>query len=111
MISATLQQALPTEYGSSAGGSDSATSTQESGPTEPGSTDRESDSATSTQESGPTEPGSGDGGSGSGRPILCSIKGNCSCLFKRFDVTVRCTSVGNKLDEIASELPSTTTHL
>ena len=52
-----------------------------------------------------------DGGSSSELPFLCSVKGNCSCLFEDFDVIVVCTSVGNKLDEIANELPSTTTHL
>lgn len=58
-----------------------------------------------------TRGSSGDGGSSSELPFLCSVKGNCSCLFEDFDVIVVCTSVGNKLDEIANELPNTTTHL
>lgn len=89
----------------------SAASPQELSPTGSGSGENGSDSATSQPELSPTtEPGSDDG-SGSGLSILCSVKGNCSCLFEDFEVTVICTSVGNKFDEIANELPSTTTHL
>ena len=43
--------------------------------------------------------------------FLCSKAGNCACLFKRPSVTVKCTSAGDKLDKIASELPPKTTHL
>ena len=43
--------------------------------------------------------------------VLCSEAGNCSCLIKKSYVTVKCTSVGDKLDEIVSELPKTTTYL
>lgn len=50
-----------------------------------------------------------------GRPFqfddLCSKAGNCTCLFERYHVTVKCTSAGDKLGEIASELPQSTTHL
>lgn len=43
--------------------------------------------------------------------VLCSEAGNCTCLIKKSYVTVKCTSVGDKLDEIVSELPKTTTYL
>ena len=43
--------------------------------------------------------------------VLCSDAGNCTCLFEKSHVTVKCTSVGDNLDEIASKLPETTTHL
>ena len=55
--------------------------------------------------------GSGDNGIGLGSPFLCSVTGNCSCQFDHFGDTIRCTSVGNNLDEIAKNLPNTTTHL
>lgn len=68
------------------------------------------------RDAGSGERGSGDGGNsddGSGleSPFLCSVAGNCSCKFDDFGDTVRCTSVGNNLDEIAKNLPKTTTHL
>lgn len=50
-------------------------------------------------------------GSRSGSAVLCSEAGNCTCLFEKFHVAVKCTSAGDKLDEIASELPQNTTHL
>ena len=76
----------------------------------------------SQQRQPPPGPGSGDGGSGEigsshdggsglGPPIMCSVAGNCSCQFDDFGNTVKCTSVGNNLDEIAKTLPKTTTHL
>lgn len=79
-------------------------------------------SVTSQQRQPPPGPGSGDGGSGDsgsshdggsglGPSFLCSVAGNCSCQFDDFGDTVKCTSVGNKLDEIAKRLPKTTTHL
>ena len=43
--------------------------------------------------------------------VLCSDAGNCTCLFEKSHVTVKCTSVGDNLDEIASKLPETTTHM
>lgn len=43
--------------------------------------------------------------------VLCSEAGNCSCFFEKFRVTVKCTSVGDNLDQIGSILPQTTTHL
>lgn len=42
---------------------------------------------------------------------LCSEVGNCTCLFEGHRVTVKCTSVRNNFDEIASKLPTTTTQL
>lgn len=42
---------------------------------------------------------------------LCSEAGNCTCLFQKFYVIVKCTSAGDKLEEIAKDLPKTTTHL
>ena len=62
-------------------------------------------------DSGSGDSGSGDIGSGLGPPFWCSVAGNCSCQFDDFGVTVKCTSVGNNLDEIAQNLPKTTTHL
>lgn len=50
---------------------------------------------------------SGDNGS----EVLCSEAGNCSCLFEKTRVTVECFSVGDNFDEIASEIPKTSTHL
>lgn len=46
-----------------------------------------------------------------GAKILCSQALNCTCLFEELRVTVECTSAGDKLDKISSELPKTTTHL
>ena len=43
--------------------------------------------------------------------ILCTEAGNCTCLFEKLNVTVKCTSAGHKLEEIISELPKTTTNL
>ena len=43
--------------------------------------------------------------------VMCSETGNCTCLFGKLDVTVKCTSVGDELYKIASGLPRTTTHL
>lgn len=43
--------------------------------------------------------------------VLCSETGNCTCLFEEFDVIVKCTHAGDKLEKFASELPKTTTHL
>ena len=43
--------------------------------------------------------------------FLCSEAGNCTCLFEKFQVTVKCNSAGEKLDVIAPELPKATTHL
>ena len=43
--------------------------------------------------------------------VLCSKAGNCTCFFEKFRVIVKCTSVGDKLDEFANELPQTTSHL
>lgn len=42
---------------------------------------------------------------------LCSEAGNCTCLFKKPHVIVKCTSAGDKLKEVAKDLPKTTTHL
>lgn len=56
---------------------------------------------------------SDEGGVGS-RPsaaVLCSEAGNCICLYDALNVTVICTSAGDRLNEIASELPQTTTNL
>ena len=50
-------------------------------------------------------------GAGNGSEVLCSEEGNCTCLFERLGVTVKCSSVGDKLDGIAFELPQTATHL
>lgn len=64
------------------------------------------------QESLNSEASDGEGaGSRFESEVLCSEAGNCTCLFEKFHVTVKCTSVGDKLDEIASDLPQTTTHL
>lgn len=43
--------------------------------------------------------------------VMCSEAGNCSCRFAMLYVTVKCTNAGDKLDEIVSRLPTTTTHL
>lgn len=43
--------------------------------------------------------------------VFCSKAGNCTCLFEKYHIEVKCTSIGDKLDEIASELPQTATHL
>ena len=100
VISATSQQRQPSRapasghYGSGDGG------TGDGGSGHSGSVD-----------SGSADSGSGDIGSGLGPPFWCSVAGNCSCQFDDFGVTVKCTSVGNNLDEIAKELPKTTTHL
>lgn len=60
--------------------------------------------------------GGADGGeessdNGSESAFLCSYAGNCTCVFTKLGVTVKCTSVGNELDKIAYKLPETTTHL
>lgn len=53
--------------------------------------------------------------SGAGRlfesAVLCSEAGNCTCLFAKPHVIVKCTSTGDKLDKILSELPETTTQM
>lgn len=44
----------------------------------------------------------------------CSEKGNCTCWFQdpaNDAVCVTCTSVGDQFDEIARDLPNSTTHL
>ena len=47
-----------------------------------------------------------------GVAFTCSDTGNCTCFFEDpANVTVTCTSVGDKLDEIAQALPESTTHL
>ena len=43
--------------------------------------------------------------------VLCSDAGNCTCMFEKSHVKVKCTSVGDNLDEIASKIPKRTTHL
>lgn len=43
--------------------------------------------------------------------VLCAEAGNCTCSFEKSHVTVKCASVGDKLDEIVSSLPQTTTRL
>lgn len=53
----------------------------------------------------------GDKGSFLESAIFCSKAANCTCLFEKFRVTVKCTSAGDNFDEIAFELPHTATHL
>lgn len=72
-------------------------------------------SATSTQlrqEGGGSE-ASDEGGAGSRSEsaVWCLEAGNCTCLFEKSHVTVICTSAGDRLDDITSKLPKTTTHL
>lgn len=43
--------------------------------------------------------------------VLCSEELNCTCLFEKLRVIVKCTSAGDKLDKIAFQLPQTTTQL
>ena len=64
------------------------------------------------QESG-IDKASNIGGAGSRveSAVWCSEVGNCTCIFEKILVTVICTSAGDRLDEIASKLPQTTTHL
>ena len=50
-------------------------------------------------------------GSHFGSVVLCSEAGNCTCVFEKFRVIVKCTSVGDKLGELAYEFPQTTSHL
>lgn len=65
----------------------------------------------------PRERGNGDysyghsAGSNFDSAVSCSEAGNCTCLFKNFHVIVKCTSAGDKLEEIAKDLPKTATHL
>ena len=55
--------------------------------------------------------GGDDNSSIDGSEVLCSKAGTCICRFEGLDVTVKCTSAGDKLDKIVSDLPPTTTHL
>ena len=50
-------------------------------------------------------------GRNEGSGIVCTKAGKCTCLFESLRVTVKCTSVGDKFDKVASELPKRTTHL
>lgn len=50
-------------------------------------------------------------GNGTESAFLCSSDGNCTCAFERLGVIVKCTSVSDKLEKIAFELPQRTTHL
>lgn len=56
--------------------------------------------------------GSGGENESAATAFFCSEGGNCTCLFQgQVYIRVTCTSVGNNLDEIAQELPRSTTHL
>ncbi|PFX34734.1 Protein sidekick-1, partial [Stylophora pistillata] len=55
--------------------------------------------------------GIGEGYDGDSSGVLCSEALNCTCIFEKNGFTVKCTSAGDKLDKIGSELPQTTTHL
>ena len=43
--------------------------------------------------------------------VICSEEGNCTCLFEKLALIVKCTSVGDKFDKISAKLPEKTTHL
>lgn len=43
--------------------------------------------------------------------VICSQAGNCTCLYEKHGVTVKCASAGKDIDKIVLELPETTTHL
>ena len=43
--------------------------------------------------------------------FLCSDAGNCTCSLDEIFLLVTCTSVGDELDTIASQLPQETEHL